>query len=74
MLRQHLRDRSSQRRLAVINMPNRSYVDMRFGTIKFFLRHRYFLLGSALLLPGGSFAARAVLNLSRQSARKGAAQ
>ncbi len=39
VLRQHLRDRRRQRRLAVINVTNRPYVHVRFGTVKLFLRH-----------------------------------
>jgi hypothetical protein len=35
----NLRDRSRQRRLAVVNMANRANVRMRLGTLKFFLRH-----------------------------------
>ena len=38
-LRQNLRDRSRQRRLAVVNMANRPNVAMGLRTFKFFLRH-----------------------------------
>src|SRR6202041_2718948 len=39
VLRQCLRDRRRQRRLAVIDVTNRAYVAVRLATIKFFLRH-----------------------------------
>jgi hypothetical protein len=39
MLRQRLSDRRRQRRLAVIDVPDRPYVAMRLASIKFFLRH-----------------------------------
>ena len=40
VLLQHLRDRRRQRRLAVIDVPDRPHVHMRLRTIKFFLRHK----------------------------------
>ncbi len=39
VLRQHLRDRRRQRRLAVINVPDRPHVHVRLRPVKFFLRH-----------------------------------
>jgi hypothetical protein len=39
MLRQHLRNRRRQRRLAMIDMPNRPDVYVRLAAIKFFLAH-----------------------------------
>ena len=39
LLRQYLRDRRRQRRLAMIHMPDRPYVDMRLRPRKFRLRH-----------------------------------
>src|SRR3989441_6241566 len=38
-LRQHLRDRRRQRRLPVVDVPNRPYVHVRLRPIKLFLRH-----------------------------------
>src|ERR1043165_2965338 len=38
-LGQNLGDRSRQRRLAVVNVPNRAHVAVGFGTFEFFLRH-----------------------------------
>ena len=40
VLLQYLRDRRRQRRLAVIDVPNRSHVHVRLRTIKLFLRHK----------------------------------
>ncbi len=42
-LSQHLRDRSRQRRLAMVNMTDRANVAMRLRALKFFLRHPYIL-------------------------------
>ena len=42
VLRQYLRDRRRQRRLAVIDVSNRPYVAVRLCPIKFFLRHFLF--------------------------------
>ena len=39
VLGEHLGDRRRQRRLAVINVSNRSYVHMRLRPVKLFLRH-----------------------------------
>ncbi len=39
VLRQHLRDRRRQRRLAVIDVPDRPDVDVRLAAVKFFLCH-----------------------------------
>ena len=39
VLRQHLRDRRRQRRLAVVNVTNRPYIAVRLGAFKFFFRH-----------------------------------
>jgi hypothetical protein len=39
VLRQHLGDRRRQRRLAVIDVPDRPDVDVRLAAVKFFLRH-----------------------------------
>ena len=39
VLRQYLRDRRRQRRLAVINVPNRPHVHVRLGPVKLLLRH-----------------------------------
>ena len=39
VLGQHLRDRRRQRRLAVIDVPNRPYVYMRLRPVKLFLAH-----------------------------------
>jgi hypothetical protein len=44
MLRQYLRDRRRQRRLAVIDVANRPYVYVRLRPIKLFLRHDFSLL------------------------------
>jgi small GTP-binding protein len=38
-LRQHRRDRRRQRRLPMVDMPNRPDIYVRFRSIKFFLRH-----------------------------------
>jgi hypothetical protein len=39
MLRQYLRNRRRQRRLAMIDVPDRPYVYVRLAAIKFFLAH-----------------------------------
>jgi hypothetical protein len=39
VLLQYLRDRRRQRRLAVIDVPDRSHVHVRLRTVKLFLRH-----------------------------------
>ena len=39
VLRQRLRDRRRQRRLAVINMTDRPDIDVRFAAVKFLFRH-----------------------------------
>jgi hypothetical protein len=39
MLRQNLRDRRRQRRLAMINVTNRPYVAVRLIPLKLFFRH-----------------------------------
>ena len=41
VLRQHLRDRRRQRRLAVIDVPDRPDVDVRLAAIEFFLCHAH---------------------------------
>ena len=41
VLRQHLRDCRRQRRLAVIDMPDRPDIDVRLAAVKFFFRHRH---------------------------------
>jgi len=38
--RHHLRQRRRQRRLAMINVAYRAYVDMRLGSFKFLFRHQ----------------------------------
>jgi len=39
---QRLRDRSRQRRLAVVDMPNRANIAMRLSALKFLFSHRFF--------------------------------
>jgi hypothetical protein len=46
MLRQHLRNRRRQRRLAMVNVTNRPYVAVRLIPIKFLFRHFSFLCGA----------------------------
>ena len=41
VLRQHLRDRRRQRRLAVIDMPDRPDIDVRLAAVKFFFSHAH---------------------------------
>jgi len=43
VLRQHLRDRRRQRRLPVIDMPDRPHIHVRLRPVKFLLRHVLFL-------------------------------
>jgi hypothetical protein len=44
MLRQNLRDRRRQRRLAMVNVTNRAYVAVRLIPIKLFFCHFAFVL------------------------------
>jgi hypothetical protein len=44
MLRQHLRDRRRQRRLAVIDMPDRPDIYVRLAAVEFLFSHRANLL------------------------------
>jgi hypothetical protein len=53
VLRQYLRDRRRQRRFSMVDVTNRSYIDVRLTAFKLFLRHR--LLAPQLSVKSKAF-------------------